>query len=217
MRARAAYSLTVEARERSEHICSSCHIYVAVATYVVDGSIWTLPAHRYPFVHIAPPFIHTCVWRRYVQERSSLMPYIYSAVRKMHSELLSLIRPMYHDFSEEEGAFDAATPDGGMAQYMFGNDMFVAPVVSKADEETLLAAKKVWMPPGQWVELEGGQIWEGAGVVEMQVGHTSARRAQAAPLFTPTFKSHSHHSLGRSRRGASVRSLRGGDCSQGRG
>ena len=87
--------------------------------------------------------------RSYIQLRSSLMPYIYTATRTMHDTLLSFLRPMYLDFPKEEDAFTACTIDGAMSQYMFGDDMFIAPVVSPADSTTGLAKKDVWIPPGQ--------------------------------------------------------------------
>jgi alpha-glucosidase len=135
--------------------------------------IWDLPQ---PLFQIA---------RSFVQQRAALMPYIYTATRKFHTDLLSFLRPMYHDFPEEQDSFDACTPDGVMSQYMFGDDMFVAPVVSQVDSETQLADKKVWIPPGTWVEVESGQVHIGPSFAQQKVALAEMPRFARAGSVVP--------------------------------
>ena len=73
--------------------------------------------------------------RTAVRARSQLIPYMYSAIKKSHDSLLAMLRPMYHDYPEYDEAYSACTIDGERSQYMFGNDMFIAPVVSKVSEQ----------------------------------------------------------------------------------
>ncbi|GMI09348.1 hypothetical protein TrLO_g6804 [Triparma laevis f. longispina] len=117
--------------------------------------IWDLPQPQFQIA------------RDFLQLRSSLMPYIYSATRTMHDSLLSFLRPMYLDFPAESDAYDACAPDGSMSQFMFGDDMFVAPVVNPADETTNLATKTVWVPPGKWVDVNLGTVMEGPANVDV--------------------------------------------------
>ena len=92
---------------------------------------------------------------------------------------------MYHDFSNHKESFDACTSDGLMSQYMFGDDMFVAPIVSPADENTLLASKKVWIPPGDWIEVDSGQSFVGPSFIEMKVSVSEMPRFVKAGAVIP--------------------------------
>ena len=87
--------------------------------------------------------------RAAMQNRVALVPYIYTAWRQAFDTGLSLIRPLYYDFPLLDAAY-LAGPDGSFAQYMFGDDLMVAPVVTPADTNTTLASKIIWIPPGTW-------------------------------------------------------------------
>ena len=108
--------------------------------------LWDLPEEFFQYA------------RDSVRRRSSLMPYIYSSVKKTHEDLTAMLRPMYHDYAGHDEAFGACSIDGEMSQYMFGDSMFVAPIVKKADETTLMSEKKVWIPPGDWIDHLGMTI-----------------------------------------------------------
>jgi hypothetical protein len=60
---------------------------------------------------------------------------------------------MYYDYPEAEKAYTFNR------QYMFGNDMIVAPIAVKTEDG--LALKKVWLPEGDWYELYTGQMLKG--------------------------------------------------------
>ncbi len=92
-----------------------------------------------------------------VVQRSRLVPYIYSAFRELFDSGVSLLRPMYYDWPLYDEAYltDAV---GSYSQYMFGPDMLVAPVVSKADDRNGLAEKSIWLPPGCWVAVDFGTV-----------------------------------------------------------
>lgn len=71
---------------------------------------------------------------------------------------------MYHDYPLEDMAFSAVLPDGSMSQYMLGKFMIVAPIVSPVDQSTnyLVNDKKIWLPPGSWIEVSSGLMYEGS-------------------------------------------------------
>jgi len=56
----------------------------------------------------------------------------------------------------------AASGDGSFAQYMFGPDMMVAPVVTPSDPNTTLTTTTIWIPPGTWVERDTSRLVVGA-------------------------------------------------------
>ena len=78
--------------------------------------------------------------------RYQLVPYIYTMARVAHDSGVSLCRPMYYEFPEEDAAYTARY------QYFFGDQMIAAPIVQPADPDTGLAATDVWVPEGTWIE-----------------------------------------------------------------
>lgn len=72
--------------------------------------------------------------------RDALVPYIYTAGLDAYHTGISLLRPMYYSWPEEDAAYKHR------GQYMFGPDILVAPVSKKSDADGR-AEKAVWLPP----------------------------------------------------------------------
>ena len=87
--------------------------------------------------------------------RYALAPYIYKASREAYDTGVSICRPMYYDYPEQENAYAART------QYLFGDDMIAAPVSSPVSKETELAERSVWLPEGDWFEYLTGTLLQG--------------------------------------------------------
>jgi len=94
-----------------------------------------------------------------MQLRSKMLPYIYTAARIAHDTGESICAPLYYDHPTLEQAYKFKT------QYKFGPDMFVAPVVAPVDKDTKLVAMKVWVPPGEWIEMMSGRSFVGPKVL----------------------------------------------------
>jgi alpha-glucosidase (family GH31 glycosyl hydrolase) len=92
--------------------------------------------------------------------RYALIPYIYTAAREAYDTGVSLCRPLYYDYPAEENAYSFKT------QYMFGNDMLVAPVTNPIEPGKLFTRKKIWLPEGEWIEWHSGTILDGGTVIE---------------------------------------------------
>lgn len=105
------------------------------------------------FPEPARSIMSACLRRRY-----EMVPYIYGEMRKAAENGISLVRPMYYDWPEEDKAYKSPN------QYMFGDDMLVAPVVRPQDPEDEMSEVAVWLPAGEWFDtatgtlLAGGQI-----------------------------------------------------------
>ena len=91
--------------------------------------------------------------------RYALGPYIYTTARETYDTGISLCRPMYYDYPDDENAYTFKN------EYMFGNDMLIMPVTTPAVNG--LSTVKVWLPAGNdWYEwstctlLKGGQTLE---------------------------------------------------------
>ena len=96
-----------------------------------------------------------------VKERYRLVPYIYTMSRKAYDTGVSICRPMYYDYPTVDKAYN--TPD----QYMFGDEMIVAPVASPA--ENGVSTIKVWLPDGNWYEEATGTILSGGKEYEREM------------------------------------------------
>lgn len=90
--------------------------------------------------------------------RYSLIPYIYNASREAYDSGVSLCRPMYYDYPDKDEAYNFS------GQYMFGNDMLIAPIASPIDSINLLSEKEVWLPEGEWFEWFTGTMLKGPAV-----------------------------------------------------
>ena len=99
------------------------------------------------------------VIRNTVRQRYEMAPYIYAMARKGYDEGLSLCRPLYYDYPECQEAYDFRS------QYMFGDDMLIAPITKPADESGF-ATMDIWLPEGSWYELHTGTLLEGGAVVK---------------------------------------------------
>ena len=101
---------------------------------------------------------YTDVIRQTVRQRYEMAPYIYTMARKGYDEGLALCRPMYYDYPEAPEAYSFRS------QYMFGDDMLIAPVTKAAVDG--FAEVDVWLPEGKWYELHTGTMLEGGAVVK---------------------------------------------------
>ena len=92
-----------------------------------------------------------------VNLRYQLMPYIYTAARQAYDTGVSICRPLYYEWPEENEAYRQE------GEYMFGDDILVSPVVTES-EGGGVTFHKTWLPEGRWYDVcrnrlvEGGQI-----------------------------------------------------------
>lgn len=82
--------------------------------------------------------------------RYALIPYIYTTARLAYDTGLSLCRPLYYDYPETPEAYEFKD------EYMFGEQILVAPVTAPMSEDTQLATKTLWLPEGTWIEWSTG-------------------------------------------------------------
>ena len=89
-----------------------------------------------------------------VKLRYALMPYIYTACRQAYDTGVSLCRPLYYDWPEESNAYQFED------EYMFGDDILVAPVVTPTGENGK-AQRRNWLPEGRWFDVCRNTVVEG--------------------------------------------------------
>ncbi len=103
----------------------------------------------------AYPEPYSDVMRASFQQRYAMEPYVYTEARRTYDTGIAFLRPLYYDWPE---AAEAYTEKG---EYLFGDNMLVAPVVKPADAATGLATETVWLPKGAWVESDTGKAFTG--------------------------------------------------------
>ena len=87
--------------------------------------------------------------------RYALVPYIYTEARRTYDTGIAFLRPLYYDWPEAEQAYTAKN------EYVFGDNMIVAPVTSPIDKASGLATEQIWLPSGEWIEWDTGRHFSG--------------------------------------------------------
>lgn len=89
---------------------------------------------------------HEAIRRRYIELRYKLLPYIYTALEETSRTGLPLMAPIFLQYPEAQDYY------GEDHAFLFGHDLFVAPVVTEKVD-----AEDVHLPPGDWYDF-----WTGA-------------------------------------------------------
>jgi alpha-glucosidase (family GH31 glycosyl hydrolase) len=103
----------------------------------------------------AYPEPYSDVMRASFQLRYAMQPYIYTEARRTFDTGVAFLRPLYYDFPEAAEAYAAKN------EYLFGENMLVAPVVHPVDAGTGLATEHLWLPAGEWIEWPSGKRFHG--------------------------------------------------------
>jgi alpha-glucosidase len=96
-------------------------------------------ADQEPWVH-GPE--HEMIRRHYIELRYQLLPYIYTGIEETTRTGLPFMRPLFLEYPQTPGL------DGNDHDFLFGRDLFVAPVVTE-----MLDAQEVHLPPGDWYDF----------------------------------------------------------------
>jgi alpha-D-xyloside xylohydrolase len=97
------------------------------------------------------------LFRTYAQMRYRLLPYIYTYSVIAAETSLPVLRPMVLEFPDDPSTY---TMD---LQYMFGEELLVAPIFSPGGERT------IYLPEGQWIDFWTREILSGPRTIRVQV------------------------------------------------
>ena len=101
---------------------------------------------------------HFLTLREAFRLRYRLAPYIYTAARETYDTGVSMCRPMYYDWPENDCAYAATNA------FMFGENILVAPVSKPVDPMTGEATIDVWLPEGTWYDVSKGELVDGGRI-----------------------------------------------------
>ncbi len=88
---------------------------------------------------------------RWLRWKYSMLPYIYTAAREMSLTGVPLHRPLVFDFPDDPQVLERAD------EFMFGDWMLVAPVVSGEADGSTDVARSVYLPEGRWIDHRDGR------------------------------------------------------------
>ncbi len=91
----------------------------------------------------------------FLQLRHQLIPYLYSANLITASEGRALVEPLYYEYPMEEEAYQHRN------QYLFGEQLMVAPITEKMNSLLQMGSVEVWFPEGTWYDFFSGQPYDG--------------------------------------------------------
>ena len=117
---------------------------------VLERRFWAFPDH-YEYMKEA------------LELRYALSPYIYCMARKAYDTGVSLCRPMYYEYPEENNAYTYNQ------QYFFGDNILAATVCEPADPATGKASRMVWFPAKtEWYDMAHHRLIKGGSVETLQ-------------------------------------------------
>lgn len=132
-------------------------LYLRWVQFGVFSPIFRLHSTNNPFIDRTPwGFdLNTLEYaRQAMQLRHRLIPLLYTANYRNASTGEPVILPMYYRW-KDEAAYQCP------GQYTFCQDLLVAPVTSPIDPDTGFARKLVWLPEGDWFDLNTNEIFKG--------------------------------------------------------
>lgn len=98
----------------------------------------------------------------YLRLRHAMIPYIYTASHRTHTENKPLCEPMYYYYPNNKNAYKVPN------QYYFGGELIVCPITKKVKKKINLAQVKVWLPKGQrYTDVFTDTVYQGGQTVIM--------------------------------------------------
>jgi alpha-D-xyloside xylohydrolase len=90
--------------------------------------------------------------------RYSLMPYIYAQAKDSSARGFPMVRPLFFEYPNDPGSWSIDD------EYMFGSDLLVAPMFASGEK------RKVYLPPGNWIDYQSRRVYEGEKWHEIVAG-----------------------------------------------
>ncbi len=91
---------------------------------------------------------------RFLRLRHKLIPYLYTANYRTHTEGIPICMPLYYRHDCDD-AYEAKN------SYYFGSGLLVCPITQPTDKRLNLAICRAWLPEGRWTDIFNGRIYQG--------------------------------------------------------
>jgi alpha-D-xyloside xylohydrolase len=97
-------------------------------------------------------------YRRALELKYSLMPYIYAQAKDSSEKGFPMLRTLFFEYPNDPTSWFIED------EYLFGSDLLVAPLMEEGK------SRKVYLPPGQWIDYQTGKTYGGAQWQEIAAG-----------------------------------------------
>lgn len=98
-----------------------------------------------------------------IRLRYTLTPYIYDLARETYQTGISMCRPLYYYYPEEEKAYTWTE------EYLFGDRILATVIAEPVDTVTGLASRSMWFPEGNdWYDVATGEIHAGGSIKTLE-------------------------------------------------
>lgn len=87
--------------------------------------------------------------------RHQLVPYLYSMAVRATRDAEPLVQPLYWSYPTRQEAY------ANKRQFSFGSELLVNPLTSARDQSTHRSQIDAWLPPGKYVDVFNGIIYDG--------------------------------------------------------
>ncbi len=113
--------------------------------------------------------------RKFLSLRHRMFPYLYAMNYRQHLELEPLIQPLYYHWNNHYvyGRLGKTTRNA----YLFGSELYVAPITTPADKATGLGCVRTWIPHGLWFDVFRGNVYHGNKIMNVY------RKFDEMPVF----------------------------------
>jgi len=89
-------------------------------------------------------------FRRAVELKYSLMPYIYAQAQQSSAHGWPMLRALFLEYPDDPTSWLIED------EYLFGSDLLVAPMIEAGND------RQVYLPPGSWIDYQTGKVYHGA-------------------------------------------------------
>lgn len=103
----------------------------------------------------------TDAYRQAAEMKYKLMPYVYAQAKDCTERGLPMVRALFVEFPDDPGAWLVED------EYMFGEQMLVAPLLESGNSRTC------YLPKGKWIDYQTGKVYSG-GYQTIQAGSIPA-------------------------------------------
>ena len=118
----------------------------------LDRRIWAYPEH-YPYMKAA------------VELRYALTPYIYDAARETFDSGVSICRPLYYEYPEQENAYS------WKEEFFFGDKILATALCQPMDKASGKTERKMWFPAGNdWYDMAKHEMRKGGSIQTLYYG-----------------------------------------------
>jgi len=97
-------------------------------------------------------------FRRAIELKYALMPYIYAQAKASSEKGFPMMRTLFFEYPDDPTSWLIED------EYFFGSDLLVAPLFDDADH------RRVYLPPGMWVDYQTGRAYPGAAWHDIRSG-----------------------------------------------